>query len=385
MNMKKFLSILIVPLVAVLMLCGCGRTMRTVEDITQLFEQNKAVYNEASIQGNDTNNNWYFKDGENKYMMRVVYDNEAGLNKLTQQTTANMDSNIPADLKIKYEQLRTVYERELALIYAYYNYYADTFYANAKTKEVTEEELTNLYDKVRDMFKQLESFNSSKTDLEREVKLYGNNSSILIASIDKFNSAYNGLVRKSLDMVEYFRDLHYNYFFKGTDSYDDIYLRQMHYDSLLTLAEYIYNDYLVPLTKNGVVSMIDVTKAISAEYNIFANAKFNNIVRTTPVSVAQTKTSLTVSEIKQFENSLNSFKQYYTLYLKAFANINVEKYYDYRYARNGVVGTYEDSLDTTIEKDVVEKANIQVVHNFEKEKVTTLLNVIEKTVVVVNI
>ena len=36
--MKKLLSILIVPLVAILMLCGCGRTMRTVDEVTKLFE-----------------------------------------------------------------------------------------------------------------------------------------------------------------------------------------------------------------------------------------------------------------------------------------------------------------------------------------------------------
>lgn len=381
--MKKFLSILIVPLVAVLMLCGCGRTMRTVEDITKLFEQNKNVYSEANIQGSQTNNNWYFKD--DSYMMRVVYDNEANLNVLVNKKYSDTNSlNNASDLDYKYWQLRGVYERELAMIYSYYNYYADTFYANAEAKEVSEEELTNLYDKIRDMFKQLESFNSSKIDLEREVKLYGNDSQILSASLDKFNSAYNGLVRKSLDMVEYFRDLHFKYFFEGVNNYDYTYAIQLHYDALLALAEYIYNDYMVPLTSNSVTTLIDVKKAIIPFLNIFTDETFNKIVDVNHdgelVYVTKTSAAVTEAQIRQFENSLNTFKQYYKLYLKAFNKIDVNKYYDFRYARNGVTAdVYRDKNGVII--DVAEFANVTVVSNFESTSVSNLLNALNEIIV----
>ena len=105
--MKKLLSILIVPLVAILMLCGCGRTMRTVDEVTKLFEQNVNKYNEANIQGSQTNNNWYFKD--NSYVLRVVYDNEAELNKMVNTVYSNENDASVTNLQYKFLQLRTVY------------------------------------------------------------------------------------------------------------------------------------------------------------------------------------------------------------------------------------------------------------------------------------
>ncbi len=386
--MKKLLSILIVPLVAILMLCGCGRTMRTVDEVTKLFEQNVNKYNEANIQGSQTNNNWYFKD--NSYVLRVVYDNEAELNKMVNTVYSNENDASVTNLQYKFLQLRTVYERELAMIYAYYDYFAKSFYENISAKEIKEEEVTNLYDKVRDMFKQLESFNSSKIDLEREVKLYGIDSNILLASLDKFNYAYNGLVRKSLDMVEYFRDLHYNYFFKDANQYDDAYLNQMYYDSLLCLAEFIYNDYLQPLTQNGVVTLVDVRNSIEDYFNIFKvkldaenneTNLFNKIVKTTtPVTVSKASTGTTEAKIRQFENSLNTFKQYYKLYLKAFAKINVQRFYDLRYQRNGV--TIEDFADKNGSiLDLSEFTNMNVVEDFESTSVENLLKAVYEIIV----
>ena len=402
--MKKILSILVVPLVAVLMLVGCGTTKRNTLDITTLIQTNREAYAQAQIYGASTYNNWFFEDAEDNssaLMLRVIYDNEVQLNDFVHGLGLTY-SDERANLEYKYTQLRTVYDRVIKMTYSYYNTYADSFYASAETKGVSSKELTNLYNKAKTLFKEIEAFNSSKVDLEREVKLYGNSSQILLASLDKFNYAYNGLVRKSLDFVEYFKELHYNYFFKGVNIYDAAYATQMYLDAQVTLAEFIYNDYLKPLTKNSVVSLIDlkVDSGRSGDYiNIFENSTFTQIVKDvqSPITFNETNkaynsialasiakltnafttegaTDAAVAQIRQFETSLNNFKQYYELYLKSFNNINVQKYYDYRYSRNGVTGTYVDSLSKTNAADLVEKANVTVVQNFEKDKVVLLLN-----------
>ena len=125
--MKKFLSILIFPLVAVLMLCGCGKTQRTIAEVKSLTESSISSYSVAeneNLLGNPAYKNWYFKvytDGGIEYLPRVIYDNEVGLNDFVHGFGVNGIEN--AKLKTKYTQLRTVYERELNMIFAYYNYY----------------------------------------------------------------------------------------------------------------------------------------------------------------------------------------------------------------------------------------------------------------------
>lgn len=392
--MKKFLSILIVPLVAVLMLCGCGRTMRTVDEIKTLFEQNSGKYNEAKINDNDVNTNWYFKNGDNKYILRVLYENSSKLNEKVNKTNLDTGSDATTTLlNYKYMQLRTVYERELAMIFAYYNLYADTFYSLVETKGITSEELTNLYDKIRDMFKQLESFNLSKLDLEREVRLYGESSGILSASVDRFNYAYNQLVEKSLDMVKYFRDLRYKYFVGENKIFDYGYLVQLHYDSLLTLAEFVYSNYLVPLTKNSVTTVADVKNSVTkmdnenVSFNIFENEIFNNIVKINGLNgvgdlvyVTKTSTAVTEARIRQFETSLKTFKQYYKICQKALNKVNISKFYDFRYQRNGVtIKDYKTDSGDII--DQVEFSNIKIIADFETGNLKEFLQAINSIIV----
>ncbi len=408
---KKILSMLIVPFAAILMLFGCGPTQRTVKEITEMFTTNIAAYDYAVV-GENTQaaKNWYFVKPDSaanaqNIAVRVTFSNECGLDDVIHQKDGA--PQVDGDLAEKYEQYRSVYERELTMIWSYYQTFAKTFYDNAETQQVSSEELTTLYGKADDLLEELEKFNSSKIDFEREVKLYGINSKILLASIDRFNYAYNGLVKASIDFVKYFRDLHYNYFFKESHIYDVAYATQLYYDANLMLAEYIYHDYLVPLTLNkNSVTLDDLLKAgISSEYNIFksSNLLVTNIavVDTTTKNIRLAKVSghlenafnvnpdtgalvnegaatKAINEIKKFETSLNNFKQYYKLYEKSFAKIDVTAYYNHRYYRNGITTTYEQKLQKEIDENnskqaLVEKTNINVVHDFEKVKVSTMI------------
>lgn len=387
--MKKFYSLLILPLIAVFCLFGCG-TDRTTTEIKAVYSQMVDTYVINS------ENNWYFEKPANSTeytKMYVTYDNEYGFN---DAVLGKFESLVSDDLGLRYKQLTSVYARTLLMVYNYYTNWNELFFANIDSKNPDADDLTELYDRLVDFRRQLEKFNTSKLNIEREVKLLGINSELVAAKIDAFNNAYNNLISKVLNFVNYFKDLHVKYFYSDTDVVDGSYANRAYDEAILSLANFIYKDYLQALSKNGTVQLISIDNAISSSYNIFNDTSF----LTTKISQVQTdgkvglsKLSSTVinalndpnnannqravSAVNQFVVSLNTFNQYFNLYNKVYGKVSMESFNNYRFKINGGFGSsvlteeYENYIETL---SPVDAANVNVLIDFEENKVSAFLN-----------
>lgn len=225
--MKKFYSLLILPLIAVFCLFGCG-TDRTTTEIKAVYSQMVDTYVINS------ENNWYFEKPVNSTeytKMYVTYDNEYGFN---DAVLGKFESSVSDDLELRYTQLTSVYARTLLMAYNYYTNWNELFFANIDSKKPDADDLTELYDRLVDFRRQLEKFNTSKLNIEREVKLLGINSELVAAKIDAFNNAYNNLISKVLNFVNYFKDLHVKYFYSDTDVVDGSYANRAYDEAILS-------------------------------------------------------------------------------------------------------------------------------------------------------
>ena len=387
--MKKIYSLLILPLIAVFCLFGCG-TDRTTTEIKAVYSQMVDTYVINS------ESNWYFEKPVNSTeytKMYVTYDNEYGFN---DAVLGKSGSSISEDLELRYTQLTSVYARTLLMAYNYYTNWNELFFANIDSKNPDADDLTELYDKLVDFRRQLEKFNTSKLNIEREVKLLGINSELVAAKIDAFNNAYNNLISKVLNFVNYFKDLHVKYFYSDTDVVDGSYANRAYDEAILSLANFIYKDYLQALSKNGTVQLISIDNAISSSYNIFNDYS----LLTTKISQVQTdgkvglsKLSSTVinalndpnnannqravSAVNQFVVSLNTFNQYFNLYNKVYDKVSMESFNNYRFEING---GFEGSNATVKHENYIETlspvdaANVNVLIDFEENKVSAFLN-----------
>ena len=387
--MKKFYSLLILPLVAVFCLFGCG-TDRTTTEIKAVYSQMVDTYVINS------ESNWYFEKPVNSTeytKMYVTYDNEYGFN---DAVLGKFESLVSDDLELRYTQLTSVYARTLLMAYNYYTNWNELFFANIDSKNPDADDLTELYDKLVDFRRQLEKFNTSKLNIEREVKLLGINSELVAAKIDAFNNEYNNLISKVLSFVNYFKDLHVKYFYSDTDVVDGSYAKRAYDEAILSLANFIYKDYLQALSKNGTVQLISIDNAISSSYNIFNDyslltTKISKIQSTKKVGLSTLTDSLinalndpnnannqsAVSAVNQFVVSLNTFNQYFNLYNKVYGKVSMESFNNYRFEINGgfdgkdATEKHENYIETL---SPVDAANVNVLVDFEENKVSAFLN-----------
>lgn len=387
--MKKFYSLLILPLIAVFCLFGCG-TDRTTTEIKAVYSQMVDTYVINS------ESNWYFEKPVNSTeytKMYVTYDNEYGFN---DAVLGKFESLVSDDLELRYTQLTSVYARTLLMAYNYYTNWNELFFANIDSKNPDADDLTELYDRLVDFRRQLEKFNTSKLNIEREVKLLGINSELVAAKIDAFNNAYNNLISKVLNFVNYFKDLHVKYFYSDTDVVDGSYANRAYDEAILSLANFIYKDYLQALSKNGTVQLISIDNAISSSYNIFNDyslltTKISKIQSTKKVGLSTLTDSLinalndpnnannqsAVSAVNQFVVSLNTFNQYFNLYNKVYDKVSMESFNNYRFEINGgfdgkdATEKHENYIETL---SPVDAANVNVLIDFEENKVSAFLN-----------
>lgn len=380
---KGYYSLLALPLVATMFLAGCGKTSRNALELKTLHAETVSAYD------NGTTNTYFKKTGsaeteEKDYF--VVQYNEG----ITKYQNSTNEEDKSTDLYKRYNQLKSVYGRTMSLAYAYYADFRNVFYENIESKKPDAKELTELYDRLKTFQRELASFNANKLDLERETELFGAGSSIIGASVDKFNYSYTNLIKVTLNFVNYFKDLHVKYFYSEDQTIDKSYALRVYDEGLLSMANYIYKGYLNSLVKNGtakVLDLLDAHQSVGTLFNPEKNKQLNYIIVTGNNSCVTLKDNFlnsldngdetNINAVKDYESQLNMFNRYFKLYNKVYDKVDMEKYNTFRFNTDS---TYNSSVaDDNEEKylnslSVVDSANARVMINFEKETVPTLLN-----------
>ena len=382
---KGYYSLLALPLVATMFLAGCGKTTRNALELKTLHAETVSAYD------NGTTNTYFKKTGsaeteEKDYF--VVQYNEG----ITNYQNSTNEEDKSTDLYKRYNQLKSVYGRTMSLAYAYYADFRNVFYENIESKKPDAKELTELYDRLKTFQRELASFNANKLDLERETELFGAGSSIIGASVDKFNYSYTNLIKVTLNFVNYFKDLHVKYFYSEDQTIDKSYALRVYDEGLLSMANYIYKGYLNSLVKNGtakVLDLLDAKQSVGTLFNPEKNKQLNYIIVTGNNSCVTLKEDFlnsldngdetNINAVKDYESQLNMFNRYFKLYNKVYDKVDMEKYNTFRFNTDS---TYKSSVEDNEEKylnllSVVDSANARVMINFEKETVPTLLNALQ--------
>ena len=382
---KGYYSLLALPLVATMFLAGCGKTTRNALELKTLHTETVSAYD------NGTTNTYFKKTGsaeteEKDYF--VVQYNEG----ITNYQNSTNEKDKSTDLYKRYNQLKSVYGRTMSLAYAYYADFRNVFYENIESKKPDAKELTELYDRLKTFQRELASFNANKLDLERETELFGAGSSIIGASVDKFNYSYTNLIKVTLNFVNYFKDLHVKYFYSEDQTIDKSYALRVYDEGLLSMANYIYKGYLNSLVKNGtakVLDLLDAKQSVGTLFNPEQNKQLNYIIVTGNNSCVTLKEDFlnsldngdetNINAVKDYESQLNMFNRYFKLYNKVYNKVDMEKYNTFRFNTDS---TYDSSVTDNEEKylnslSLVDAANARVMINFEKDTVPTLLNALK--------
>lgn len=381
---KGYYSLLALPLVATMFLAGCGKTTRNALELKTLHADTVSAYD------NGTDNTYFKKTGsaeteEKDYF--VVQYNEG----ITNYQNSTNEKDKSTDLYKRYNQLKSVYARTMSLAYAYYADFRNVFYENIESKKPNAKELTELYDRLKTFQRELASFNANKLDLERETELFGAGSSIIGASVDKFNYSYTNLIKVTLNFVNYFKDLHVKYFYSEDQTIDKSYALRVYDEGLLSMANYIYKGYLNSLVKNGTAKVLDLLDAKQSVGTLFSqnNNDLAKIIMTGNygcvtlngdfLKALDNGNENNINAVKDYESQLNMFNRYFKLYNKVYNKVDMEKYNTFRFNTDS---TYDSSVADNEEKylnslSVVDSANARVMINFEKETVPTLLNALK--------
>lgn len=398
---KKFYSLLALPLVGIMCLFGCGKVDRTVKEIETLWSDTVVAYDSPQVEGMK---NWYFgtanmegtsTDGEqDNYQTFVVkYANTELSNAVT--TTVEPTTT----LQQRYNQLRTVYAKTLKMAFNYYSNWKDVFFGGIEAKEPAAEDLTELYDRMKDFQRELESFHTLQLNLEREIELFGVNSEIIASSVDTFNYSYNKLIDKTLNFVNYFKDLHVKYFYGSNPAIDSSYAKRVYDEAMLQLANYIYLDYLQAFEKNATVKMVNMY-GVDNVFNIFAYSDDKNLYtnkssqtvtlidhlsggnynRTSQLdskfaaelmnTAEGNKKDKCKAEVEKFVVALDTFNQHFSLYKKVYAKVNMEKFNtECRFTVDGS----DNEAEYLENLSVVDAANARVLINFEKTNIYSFM------------
>ncbi len=383
---KGYYSLLALPLVATMFLAGCGKTTRNALELKTLHADTVSAYD------NGTTNTYFKKIGsaetEEKDYFIVQYNKG-----ITDYQTSTDEKDTSTDLYKRYNQLKSVYGRTMSLAYAYYADFRNVFYENIESKKPNAKELTELYDRLKTFQRELASFNANKLDLERETELFGAESPIIGASVDKFNYSYTNLIKVTLNFVNYFKDLHVKYFYSEDQTIDKSYALRVYDEGLLSMANYIYKGYLNSLVKNGTAKVLDLLDAQQSVGTLFSqnNKDLEKIIITGNYGCVTLNNDFlndlddgnenNINAVKDYESQLNMFDRYFKLYNKVYDKVDMEKYNTFRFNTDSTYNssTIQDNEEQYLNSlSVVDAANARVMINFEKDTVTTLLNALSE-------
>lgn len=415
--MKKVLSLITVPVLAVSMFLGCSKTEYTSEQVNARFDTFMDSYididhnevfkynvvnassefdEEKLLESTQEANNYIYEK-----IMYITYDDAYNLDTVVNNSSAPV--TLDQSLRIKYDQLKSVYQKMLSLTFNYYANWQDNFYEHASGK-VTSEEMEKLLDRLNDLQAQVNEFLEEKDKIELEAKSRsagsenGLNSSIMSSLLNKFNYEYSMLLEKSFSFVNYFKNLHQKYNF-STQTVNVSSAKRLLDASVLKLAQAMYYDMVKAFETT---SEVELDKLVSdyggVAYNLFQNSGWQNVVAINDsVDVlfqpllSQTvdiEMSITIEDallnvdnvvatdlVNEAENrvsvlySINTmFDKEFAIYKKAFNNTSMT---DYNLKRGLASG--QDNYDNL---SLEQQGDIDILLNFNSITVPLLINAI---------
>lgn len=340
---------MILPLVAVISLFGCAKD-RTVQDIQKLYTT--------------TTTEHFVKDDQ------VFFSNELDSNLLCiyypDDIMANIQSEYPSTDEQKRFKALDYQQKILTNIFMYYSNNQENFFKVAESKNIDDDVLNNLYNKLQSLNDELDAFVSS---YETFVNAASDVSSIIEYSITLYTFKLNRVIDKSFDFMYEFHNVYTNYCIDDYSVYSEKNIRNYIDKAYLDLSYIVYLENIKAFnfskgengicdladvvgnnTKYNMLEMLDSRKSIS--YDIIGN-----------LNEDATNYLKTKENLNTFIYTRNVYNQKLKSYLANYNNLDVYNINSYKF--NQVGGISYDNYISSLSSS--ERATVIMLDNFVQD------------------
>lgn len=412
---KKIFGFLLIPVLMVGVFAGCGKK-HTLSDVEKLY--NHIVDKYSYDVKNDLfkeKDSYLFEsvvDVENEkeivgVAMKIEYKGQLATylpNIETNEALKNSDSK----LYNRYYALVYIEQKLLDWTFNYYKNWSSNLYENEELlkNELEQEDIENLYTKLENLDKAIESFDYEKSKAEDEIDAISFDGAINLTS---FTYYYNDLIEATFDFVNAFRDVHVKYIwdtytFGENAEQNKLLLERLIDEAYLNMAQIIYleNVKSFEYSECDLNSLLELINGGSTSKNIISP------LLTSVNTLENGKLAVLNAQGKMFEaddivlvedyredkvnggfiaETYNDRLEDYVYYLKAFnqkAGIYKKVYsefdvYEYNQIRLGLgrvdFNTYNNSLNR------IERANLALLQDFVNETFDDYINAFSKVFV----
>ena len=191
--MKKLLGLLIVPIIAIMCLCGCSGD-KTSADVKKLYENMTATYISDELE------NKFFSDATRPNTLVISYPSEV---------KSKIDNTNPVtDLQKKYVAIG-YQQKILDIIYNYYERNFDNFYKVMSSTKFNKNEMKDLYSSLDSLKLQLSDFKSSYQVFCDATE--SNVSDVMKFHLTNYSHELNRVIDKSFSFIYKFINLNQKY------------------------------------------------------------------------------------------------------------------------------------------------------------------------------
>ena len=364
--MKKYFKFLIIPMFALILLCGCGSDA-TISKVQETYANMKTAM---------------VIDGENNFFSNPDNPNAISI-KYSSQVHRAID-NVAASNDVQKRYSALYYQQTiLDIIYDFYNNYEEEFYRVAPSKDIDEDEINGLYDSVNELRSTLQEFTQHYDTFVSATE--NGTSDIMAFNITSYSFHLNGVIDRSFDFIHRFYNMYVEYCVEDFSIYNEHNLNLFVDKGYLDIAYVVYleniKSFNYSVGSNGICDLAAVVGSVN-EYNLLglldtrkslSPSISENIGLTTPEgTTAKEKLDL-------FTYNRDIFNQRVNIYLNTFGSIDAYQVNQYRFGLNGAVG-YESYLQSLSVSDIIHvlsALNISSVESFLSTFDFSLSNSIE--------
>lgn len=355
--MKKLICSIILPLLSIVLLCGCGETIN-IQDVKTRYDKLTTAYVVNNV------NNFY----NNEQLSKTIFINYDDLRNEIE------DSDPDNDLQRRY---RALYYQQLILnnIFDCYEKYHEDFYMIASSKNINEDKLKSFKSSETSLEKALQRFNQYYNSFIEEVN--AGKSDIMTMSITEYSYEVNKVIDASFNFIYSFMDIYTN------DCIDDI--NQISTKNLsISIAKANLNIAYVVYLENiksfnfvvGNWGMCDLAPIISEDnefllLDLLSTPRIISTLVSENIVPGSPKYDSVTDDINNFIYSKDVFEQRLNTYKSMYNSIDVYNLTQHRFNQiNGVkYDNYVDSLNAS------KQSSVLMIENFVS---ATLANYITK-------
>lgn len=361
---KRFLSLLILPLIAVAVLCGC-KSDKSISDV-------ETAYNKIVSEHIENGQNLFFNHETNTKAISIYYPSAQLKDAINQENpSTDNDKRFKA---ISYQQLILDY------IYDYYNTYAQDFYKRAKNKDLDKDTINGLYDSVKDIGSQLSDF---KTHYDSFVSVATSPTDTMEFQVMSYSYHLNKLIDKSFNMIHRFRDIYLECIGSDYNQYNSSNLNCYVDTAYLDMAYIVYLENIKSFNYSvGSNGLCDLSAVVASDnkYNLLdllGNKKTISLLITSNIDNTESAVGKEVLEkVDLFVYTRNIFNQRLSNYLNNYNNEDIYEISQYRFGLGG--GVSYDSYLTSLSSS--KRATITILDEFVFDTFVNYMNKLDSIV-----